>query len=445
MTDPKADPDFRDEIDEALLGEPTAEELRSVAEEVSALYPPPRLGTELVLLEVSPNRAHAYWNVEVDDFEAAVAASGQEAPAMLLRLHDVTGLEFDGSNAHSYFDVQVQGLQGHWYVDLWHDGRSYIAELGLRRAGGGFVSMSRSNRIATPSASESALYNTEALDILHVGDAVQRLTDLISDPQLSSENMDVETGAPIERNPPPVVPVQRADPAAYRAPDAGARESRPEAAPIQPAATHPAEPKVFPLSLPPNTTPREQVEDLFHAVHEAVAGEPPSPNTAPPKIEPTPVPVSAAEASAKPDPAPRATPSDWPSAEELARHVPDTSATAPVDVAPVTRETHTPPPPAPAEAQKPEQSPTTSASSPLPLDNYVSLSSFEHGRPQVDLEVNVELHIYGRAKPGAKLSFYGQPVKLQPDGTFSIRKPLPQGAVVLPLLAVEPPAEPPRE
>ena len=83
------------------------------------------------------------------------------------------------------------------------------------------------------------------------------------------------------------------------------------------------------------------------------------------------------------------------------------------------------------------------APAPVSLDQYVGFSSFEQGRREVALEINVELHIYGRAKPGTELSLYGQPVPLRPDGTFSIRKPLPQGAVVLPLLAVDPPAPAP--
>jgi hypothetical protein len=71
---------------------------------------------------------------------------------------------------------------------------------------------------------------------------------------------------------------------------------------------------------------------------------------------------------------------------------------------------------------------------PLPLESYANLSSFEKGRPEVELEVNTELHIFGRARPGSELSLFGQKVHLRPDGTFSIRKPLPHGVVVLPLL-----------
>lgn len=393
--------------------------MRTIAEEVSATYPPPRLGTELVLLEVDPHRAHAYWNVDVADYEAVIKANGLESPDMLLRLHDVTGIEFDGKNAHSYFDLQVQGLQGHWYVDLWQDGRAYIAELGLRRKDGGFAAFARSNAVSTPPAKASASYNTQALDILQ-----QTPGDLMQDPNLSPENMDADTGAEIQLNPPPFQP-----PAIEPEPAPSTATAAPATVAFKPS----VEPsKTFPMVEAAEVEPVRSVGAIFDSVKDAVAAEPPPPRVAPPKQN--------VAVHVKPTEKP---PQQWPSGEELARHVPDTSHTAPTDL-PATVEAAQPPPaaePAPAPAPESASSPAEpSAPASLPLENYVTLSSYENGRAKVDLEINVELHIYGRAKPGAKLSFYGQPVKLQPDGTFSLRKPLPHGAVVVPILAVEPPA-----
>ena len=383
------DPVPPDLPDEAIPDAPfTPEELRAVAQDVSALYPPPRLGTELVLLEVNPHRAHAYWNVDVEDYQAAVASAGSATPPMILRLHDVTGLAFDGGNAHSYFDLQVQGLQGHWYVDLWQAGRAYVAELGLRREDGGLVLLARSNPVATPAASESPRYETTAVALHPEG---PRLTDLSADPNLNPETMDVETGAEVALNPPPLHVVAPVPDAAYGAPDAG-----PETRPVT-AAFAPSLAREFPLS--PSVAKPEA----------STAG----------RQEPAALQSESAERT------------DWPSAKELARHVPDTSGAAPS-----MPESAAPSPSSPA----PVPPPPPPAS--LPLEHYVTLSSFEHGSPQVALEVNVELHVYGRAKPGTQVSFYGQPVALRPDGSFSLRKPLPHGAVVLPLLAVDPPQPP---
>jgi hypothetical protein len=64
----------------------------------------------------------------------------------------------------------------------------------------------------------------------------------------------------------------------------------------------------------------------------------------------------------------------------------------------------------------------------------LTYSSASLARPPVELELNVELHVYGRARPGAELNLFGRRVTLRPDGSFSFRRPLPHGAVVIPLL-----------
>lgn len=345
-------------------GEPSAADLRRISEEISALYPPPRLGTELVLLEVNPHRAHAYWSVDLEDFESARARSGLAQPPLVLRLYDITGIEFNGSNAHTAYDIEVQGLQGHWYIDLWMSGRTHVAELGFRTADGRLVCLARSNPVATPPSAESREYNTLALNTGGAGPQDVRVTDLFAD----SGAGDTAAGEPTSRD----------------------------------------EAKIFPFPVQAATPAQEQ----------------PEPNRdrapTPPATQPWQGPASAPTADRAPDV------EGWPSAEELERHVPDTSGKVP----------ELPHMPAPAPAPVPS---APMGSSPMPLDRYVTLSSFELGRREVALEVNVELHVYGRAKPGTELTLYGQPVPVRPDGTFSVRKPLPHGAVVLPLLAVDPP------
>ena len=58
------------------------------------------------------------------------------------------------------------------------------------------------------------------------------------------------------------------------------------------------------------------------------------------------------------------------------------------------------------------------------------------GSSDVDFEVNAELHVFGRARPGSKLVLFGHPVPLRPDGTFSVVRPLPHGALVLSSLLI---------
>ncbi len=363
---------------------PDPEELRRVAEEVGAQYPPPRLGTELVLLEVDPRRTHAYWNIDAADHEAARRQAGPGDHPLVLRMSDVT---HPGAAGPAPFDVEVQGLQNHWSVDLWEPGRAYVAEIGLRLADGGLVGIARSNRVETPRAGQSESAEVITLD---VGE-----TDI---GPVAAERAAVSQ----ERAPTPAMtllpaPGEAAEVLQNRYPDP-LPESAPAAAPEEPAA-------------PPQAIP------------------------APP---PSPVPARAIPPLAV---------GPWPTAEEVIRHLPDVQEQvaallqAPVPAA-AARAPQTAAGPVPTDTASssstvspgPTVAPAAAPAAPVSaLDSYVNLSSFVNGRSEVDLEVNVELHIYGRAKPGAQLTFQGQRVALRPDGTFSIRKPLPQGAVVLPL------------
>ena len=51
------------------------------------------------------------------------------------------------------------------------------------------------------------------------------------------------------------------------------------------------------------------------------------------------------------------------------------------------------------------------------------------------LVVNTELIVYGATEPDAKVTVQGRPIKLRPDGTFSLRFALPDGKQVIPVAA----------
>lgn len=73
---------------------------------------------------------------------------------------------------------------------------------------------------------------------------------------------------------------------------------------------------------------------------------------------------------------------------------------------------------------------------PLPLENVLTLSSYAPGPETVDFEINAELHVFGRVRPGTKLQLFGRNVTPRPDGSFSITRPLPSGALILSSLLV---------
>ena len=56
-------------------------------------------------------------------------------------------------------------------------------------------------------------------------------------------------------------------------------------------------------------------------------------------------------------------------------------------------------------------------------------------RRDFEFEVDAELIIYGSTKPDAHVSLANEPVKLRPDGTFTVRLSMPDKRQVLPVVA----------
>jgi hypothetical protein len=50
-------------------------------------------------------------------------------------------------------------------------------------------------------------------------------------------------------------------------------------------------------------------------------------------------------------------------------------------------------------------------------------------------QLDAELIVYGATEPTAKVTLQGEPVKLRPDGTFTMRFSLPDGRQIIPAVA----------
>ena len=158
----------RPRVDET---EPPPEELT----ELPTSYRPPRL----TLLEVEPCRVHAYWEVTPQDCDAALKRLGPQptSAAWVLRFYDVTYIDFDGSNAHTYFDVSIDTIASGWYVDLWSGDKSYCAEIGVRAPDGRFAPVCRSNFVDLPRTEPAPLYEPQWLNVDGAFEIVERVPE----------------------------------------------------------------------------------------------------------------------------------------------------------------------------------------------------------------------------------------------------------------------------
>ena len=146
--------------------------------------------TKIVILPRDPLWFFAYWEVSsgvMDAMRTRIGVDTFKTSRWVLRVYDVTGVNFDGGNAHRFFDVSVEGAQS-WYVNAGETNRSWCVDLGLVTADGTFILITRSNIIAMPRQGISSV-NDEQWAILQV--EFERLLKLSGVDKIGHTSFDV--------------------------------------------------------------------------------------------------------------------------------------------------------------------------------------------------------------------------------------------------------------
>ncbi len=95
----------------------------------------------ITLLTVNPYRLFAFWEVRRETQQIFKGI-------LNLRVYDVTGIDFDTHDAHSYTDRELTARVGKMYIDV-NPAKEYIADLGIL-FNGIFIGFARSPRVSTP-------------------------------------------------------------------------------------------------------------------------------------------------------------------------------------------------------------------------------------------------------------------------------------------------------
>jgi len=129
---------------------------------------PPKYGdTRIVLMVRDPHWVFSYWEVS-DDKRMQVereAGGSWNNLRKVLRVYDVTGKDFNGSNANRFFDIDINTEAANWYINVGEADRSWCVELGVITSGGKFILIARSNIVTTPRDSASDVIDEEWMTI----------------------------------------------------------------------------------------------------------------------------------------------------------------------------------------------------------------------------------------------------------------------------------------
>lgn len=107
----------------------------------------------IVILVRDPWWIYSYWEIRRDKEEDAIRrieASGDSVEKSVLRVYDITNINFNGSNANAYFDIELKGLATNWYINVNAPERSWVVDIGIVTKKGQFYVLARSNVVRTP-------------------------------------------------------------------------------------------------------------------------------------------------------------------------------------------------------------------------------------------------------------------------------------------------------
>ena len=133
----------------------------------------------LTATAVDPDRLFIYWEMRDESIDAGrerLGPAGARA-SLVLRVYDTSGRIFDGDNAHSYFDQDVQRSDRQWFCSVSKPASSAHIELGLRTPDGRFLKLARSGRVDFPRRDSAPWRPPEWMRVVaHTGDIVSRET-----------------------------------------------------------------------------------------------------------------------------------------------------------------------------------------------------------------------------------------------------------------------------
>ena len=150
----------------APAGEAVAASLPPQAPAAAPVATPPtdlpvRYGVDrLVILVRDPWWVYAWWELTDVNLTGGRDALGTHGD-LVLRMYDVSAIDWDGANHHSHFDIEIGDLAGNWYIEVGKPGASYVAEIGLRAADGRFLALLRSNFVTLPRDGMSPVVDEE--------------------------------------------------------------------------------------------------------------------------------------------------------------------------------------------------------------------------------------------------------------------------------------------
>ncbi len=144
----------------------------------------------LVLLVRDPQWLYAYWEVSAtkqEEFNSNFGLEAWNSSRPVLRVYEVAGDNFNGTNASCYTDINLGVQDDNWHINVGKANSTFCVDLGRVFADGRFITLLRSNIVTTPRESLSDVLDEEWMWIEGVYRTLSGVSYGMSSPMLAEQ------------------------------------------------------------------------------------------------------------------------------------------------------------------------------------------------------------------------------------------------------------------
>ncbi|MDR3256950.1 MAG: DUF4912 domain-containing protein [Endomicrobium sp.] len=108
--------------------------------------------TKVVILPRDPVWIYAYWEISSETTKKLLKQYNENLDTLpvIVRVYDITDINFNGRNAHRYFDIKVNRNALSWYINVGEYNRSWCIDIGYILKSGDYIIVARSNSMIMP-------------------------------------------------------------------------------------------------------------------------------------------------------------------------------------------------------------------------------------------------------------------------------------------------------
>lgn len=153
----------------------------------------------LILMVRDPYWMYAYWEItatRLEEISAWYEHRVWDSSMAMLRVYDVTGIDFNGTKTNSFFDCSLNENADSLHINVPHTNRTYCVDLGRLFPDGTFITILRSNLVTTPRDNLSENLDEEWMWIEGIYRTLKYQTG-VSSPMIVKEIHERMGGAPL--------------------------------------------------------------------------------------------------------------------------------------------------------------------------------------------------------------------------------------------------------